>query len=67
MFPMLEMAHGHIAFIPDVLYVYNNATPFNDCKTKLIKQLEGDITTRSWKKVRPIGLPIPAHRKNKQL
>jgi glycosyltransferase involved in cell wall biosynthesis len=35
MFPMLEMAHGRIAFIPDIIYVYNCQTPNNDFKTRL--------------------------------
>lgn len=34
LFPMLEMAAGRIKFIPDILYVYNTATPLNDFKTK---------------------------------
>ncbi len=34
MLPMLEMARGHIQFIPDILYIYNQATPFNDVKLK---------------------------------
>lgn len=29
MFPMLEMAGGRIAFIPDVIYVYNAVNPIN--------------------------------------
>lgn len=33
MFPMLEMSSkGHIGFISDVLYVYNNQNPLNDHK-----------------------------------
>jgi glycosyltransferase involved in cell wall biosynthesis len=31
-FPMLEMSGSHSRFIPDVLYVYNVATPLSDCK-----------------------------------
>lgn len=35
MFPMLEMASkGHIRFIPDVLYIYNNENPLNDHRTQ---------------------------------
>ena len=29
-FPMMEMARGHIYFIPEVLYVYNTINPLND-------------------------------------
>ncbi|MBM3893480.1 glycosyltransferase family 2 protein [Candidatus Dependentiae bacterium] len=32
MFPMLEMAGKRSLFIPDVLYIYNYATPINDAK-----------------------------------
>lgn len=32
MYPMLEMAGTHIKFIPDVLYIYNNANQLNDHK-----------------------------------
>ncbi len=48
MFPMLEMAGFHSRFIPDTLYVYNIATPFNDIKVDPTYQtyLEGLIRTR---------------------
>ncbi len=39
MLPMLEMAGGRHRFIRDVLYVYNQATPLNDFKKKLLRQL----------------------------
>lgn len=35
MFPMLEMAAGRVAFIPDVLYVWNEASDINDYKVRL--------------------------------
>lgn len=38
MLPMLEMARGHIKFIKEVTYVYNQQTPFNDCKIKKNEQ-----------------------------
>ncbi len=38
-FPMLEMATGHFKFIPEVLYVYNQANPLNDFRVNLRKQL----------------------------
>ncbi|TET05920.1 glycosyltransferase family 2 protein [Candidatus Dependentiae bacterium] len=38
MFSLLEMARDHSKFIPDVLYVYNCATPLNDYKQYLISQ-----------------------------
>jgi glycosyltransferase involved in cell wall biosynthesis len=39
MFPMLEMAGSHIQFIPDILYVYNQANPLNDFKLRLRQQM----------------------------
>lgn len=39
LFPMLEMANGHIKFIDTVLYVYNQQNPLNDFKVRLGKQL----------------------------
>ncbi len=39
LFPMLEMADGHLKFIDQVLYVYNQANPLNDFKQKLQRQL----------------------------
>jgi hypothetical protein len=38
MFPMLEMAGHHSRFIPDILYIYNLATPINDFKTRFQQQ-----------------------------
>ena len=35
MFPMLEMAGQKQSFIPDVLYMYNTASPINDSKVNL--------------------------------
>jgi glycosyltransferase involved in cell wall biosynthesis len=39
MFPMYEMARDRAHFIPDVLYVYNRETPFNDFKQCRDQQL----------------------------
>jgi glycosyltransferase involved in cell wall biosynthesis len=38
MFPMAEMAGQKIRFVPDILYVYNRATPHNDDKLRLEEQ-----------------------------
>lgn len=48
MFPMLEMAREHTAYIPDILYVYNRDTPINDDKIRNTeqKQLEKEIRQR---------------------
>ena len=47
MFPMLEMSREHACFIPEVLYVYNQATPSNDFKTKLARQIHCDHLIRA--------------------
>ncbi len=39
MFPMLEMAAGHIKFIEKIMYVYNQANPLNDFRQHCRKQL----------------------------
>ena len=48
MFPLLELTCNHCQFIPDVLYIYNEATPLNDYKTKLRYQFHCDRLIRSW-------------------
>ena len=40
MLPMLEMARERIKFIPQLLYIYNRATPFNDDKVNSTLQKE---------------------------
>ena len=40
MFPMLEICAGNIVYIPDVLYIYNRATPLNDDKVRGEKQFK---------------------------
>lgn len=40
MLPMLETARGHITFTPKVTYIYNQVTPFNDCKIKKQEQVK---------------------------
>ncbi|MBS0655256.1 MAG: glycosyltransferase family 2 protein [Verrucomicrobia bacterium] len=55
MFPMLEMASkGHIRFIPEVLYIHNNHTPFNDYKTRLREQLKVDRKIRHKARYKPL-------------
>lgn len=48
MFPMLEMAHNKIMFIPDTLYVHNIGTPLNDYKlyAKQYKKTHKEICSR---------------------
>ena len=53
MFPLLELAGSHMRFISDVLYVYNEATPINDYKKNLIRQLHCEKVIRSKTKYQP--------------
>jgi glycosyltransferase involved in cell wall biosynthesis len=48
MFPMLEMSGARSSYINDVLYMYNDLTPFNDFKVNLAlqQQLDQEIRTR---------------------
>jgi len=57
MFPMLEMAsRGHIAFIPDVLYIYNHHNPISDHNKDLGLQKRLDRLIRGMSKYDPIEL-----------
>jgi glycosyltransferase involved in cell wall biosynthesis len=57
MWPILEMAGEHSRFIPDVLYVYNIATPINDGKKDRDYQFQMGLETRRRKKYQPIERP----------
>jgi glycosyltransferase involved in cell wall biosynthesis len=50
MFPMLEMADGRIAFIKDVLYVYNMANMISDFRIKSDLQGKCELEIRSRKR-----------------
>lgn len=50
MWPILEMAGMHSRFIPEVLYVYNVATPLNDIKLDPEYQQHLGLLTRARKK-----------------
>lgn len=54
LFPMLEMAHGHIKFIDKILYVYNQATPLNDFKQHLREQLYCEQLIRKKQSYQPL-------------
>jgi glycosyltransferase involved in cell wall biosynthesis len=47
MFPMLEMAGSRIKFVPDILHIYNRATPLNDNKVNVSLQLALDHFIRT--------------------
>lgn len=38
--PVLEMAGPHIQYVPEILYIWNRATPLNDDKVRGRRQLE---------------------------
>lgn len=41
MFPMLELSgYNRVKFIPELLYTYNQETPFNDSKMRLREQMQ---------------------------
>jgi len=54
MYPMLEMAAGHFAFIPEILYSYNCDNPSNDFKVKLFEQITCCNLIRSMPKYEPL-------------
>lgn len=47
LFPMVEMAREHAVFIPDVLYIYNRETPFNDDKLRKQEQFDLNLYIRA--------------------
>ncbi len=58
MFPMAEMARGHIKFIPQVLLVWNTANNINDHKVSRDIQLEDDQRIRSLPRYDTIETPF---------
>ena len=56
MFPMLEMAGDRIYFIPEVLYVYNQARPINDYKLRREEQLKCEAYLRNKPKYKKLVL-----------
>lgn len=58
MFPMLEMSRGHFCFIPEVLYIYNRATPLNDDKISREKQLKLEKIIRGKKCYKKTDTPF---------
>ena len=41
MFPMLELSgYNRVKFIPEIIYVYNQETPYNDGKMRLKEQMQ---------------------------
>ncbi len=59
MFPMLEMARdGHIRYIPDVLYIYNDMSPLNDHKVDAGRVVALDAYARKRKKYDALSAPV---------
>lgn len=61
MFPMAEMAKGHVKFFPQVLCVWNNENPLNDHKETALgrsEQLNTDKMIRALPPYNPISTPF---------
>jgi glycosyltransferase involved in cell wall biosynthesis len=54
MFPMLEMAGTRSSFIPDILCMYNDFSPINDCKVNRNLQVEFEIFIKGKKPYQPL-------------
>lgn len=54
MFPLLEMAGDHARFIPDIMYVYNQANPLNDFKINFYRQQCCSYEIRKRTKYQPL-------------
>lgn len=54
MYPMLEMAGGHIRFIDKIMYIYNNDTPINDYKVRLQLQARCERNIRNQEPYKPL-------------
>lgn len=53
--PVMEMAGPHVRYMPEILYIWNRATPLNDDKVRGRRQLE--IAQAIYR--RPSYLPLP--------
>lgn len=57
--PIAEMASTkHISHIPDILYIYNNQNPLNDCVVRPDEQLTYDQKNRQRPAMKPIEDPL---------
>ncbi len=54
MWPMLEMAHDHSKFVPEVMYVYNEANQLNLFKKNLSEQYNNELFLRKQKPFAPL-------------
>src|ERR1700722_19552957 len=61
MFGLLELSGGRVAFIEDLLYIYNTANVNSDCRTRMVEQLRNDYWVRSRQPLRALQtLPTDA-------
>jgi hypothetical protein len=51
---MLEMAGTHSHFIPDILYVYNNGSPFNEFQINLQGTIDCEQAIRAARRYQPL-------------
>lgn len=61
MFPMLEMSAGRFKYIPDILYVYNMETPFNDNKVDPGLQKRMEVIIRSQPRYQALKRSLLTH------
>ncbi len=54
MLPMVELAKGHVYFIPDILYLYNTGNPNSDFRKDVKKQLAIENYIRSQPSYKPL-------------
>lgn len=54
LYPMAEMAGGHLKFISKVLYKYNDMSPLNEFRTSVTKQLATDAYVRAKPSYKPL-------------
>lgn len=58
MFPMCEMAHPRVAYVPYVVYMYNRINPINDDKVNRALQLKLEDYIKAQKPYRKIDKPL---------
>ncbi len=54
MFAMLELSGGRVAFIPEILYMYNVANPNLTCRKNVLWQLTMGYVSRGRQSLRPL-------------
>lgn len=63
MFCVLEQAHVHSRFIPEILYIYNTTSSINDDKVDRELQFSLGLETRNGRRYQPVKEPYEGHYK----